>query len=101
MAKLSSINQNQKRKEMAKSFFSRRKFFNDKIKCKDTSFEERMGAMISLSELPRNSSRTRYRNRCLISGRPRGFHRKFEMSRIALRELGSVGLIPGLVKSSW
>lgn len=101
MAKLSSINQNQRRKRMAQSFFSKRKFFNDKIKCKDTSFEDRLYAMISLSELPRNSSRTRYRNRCLISGRPRGFHRKFEMSRIALRELGAVGLIPGLVKSSW
>jgi small subunit ribosomal protein S14 len=63
--------------------------------------EERFAAGLKLAELPRNSSRTRVRNRCEISGRPRAYYRKLKMSRIALRELGSKGLIPGLVKSSW
>ena len=101
MAKLSSINQNKLRKKMSEIYFSKRCLLNEIVKNKETLFEDRLNAMIKLSELPRNSSRTRFRNRCLVSGRPRGFHRKFEMSRIALRELGSMGLIPGLVKSSW
>ncbi|MEE8453249.1 MAG: 30S ribosomal protein S14, partial [Limibaculum sp.] len=63
--------------------------------------EDRFTAQLKLAELPRNSAPVRIRNRCLISGRPRGYYRKFKMSRIALRELGSEGLIPGLVKSSW
>ena len=63
--------------------------------------EERFEATLALAELPRNSARVRYRNRCTLTGRPRGYHRKFGLSRIALRELGSAGQIPGLVKSSW
>ncbi len=63
--------------------------------------EDRFAATLKLAELPRNSSRTRVRNRCEMSGRPRGYYRKLRLSRIALRELGSKGLVPGLVKSSW
>jgi small subunit ribosomal protein S14 len=63
--------------------------------------EERFRARLKLAEMPRNSSATRVRNRCELTGRPRGVYRKFKLSRIALRELGSVGQIPGLVKSSW
>ena len=67
----------------------------------DTPAEERFDAVLKLAEVPRNASKTRVRNRCLVSGRPRGFYRKLKMSRVALRQLGSEGLIPGLVKSSW
>lgn len=101
MAKLSSINKNIRRQEMSVSYAARRKKLRDVVMSKETSFDEKIQATIKLSELPRNSSRTRVRNRCKVSGRPRGFHRKFAMSRIALRELGSLGLIPGLTKSSW
>ena len=68
---------------------------------RELSIEERFNAQLKLSEMPRNSSEVRYRNRCELTGRPRGFYRKFKMSRIALRELGNFGLIPGIVKSSW
>lgn len=101
MAKLSSINQNLKKKKLSVQYKDRRDVLRDIVNSKDADFDTRINAMVKLSELPRNSSRTRFRNRCEISGRPRGYHRKFSMSRIALRELGSVGLIPGLVKSSW
>ena len=74
-----------------------------KAKAKDASlsFEERFAAQLKLAELPRNASPVRIRNRCEVSGRPRGYYRKLRLSRIALRELGSMGMIPGLVKSSW
>lgn len=101
MAKLSAINQNEKRRKLSVSYAPRRKALKGVVQSKTTSFEEKIEASIKLSELPRNGSQTRVRNRCKVSGRPRGFHRKFEMSRIALRELGSLGLIPGLTKSSW
>lgn len=71
------------------------------IRDKDTSMEDRFAAVMKLAEMPRNSSRVRIRNRCEVSGRPRGFYRKFKLSRIALRELASDGQIPGVIKSSW
>ncbi|WP_010299499.1 30S ribosomal protein S14 [Candidatus Odyssella thessalonicensis] len=101
MARLSSINTNKRRLKMAQKYAARRQKLKDIIVNKDLSLDERIQATIKLSELPRNSSKTRYRNRCEVTGRPRGFYRKFKMSRIALRELGSLGLIPGLTKSSW
>jgi small subunit ribosomal protein S14 len=86
---------------MAKRFDARRERLKAIIKDQSKPAEERFEAVLKLAEVPRNSSKTRFRNRCLVTGRPRGFYRKLKMSRIALRELGSEGLIPGLVKSSW
>lgn len=86
---------------MADKAENRRRKLKEVIYDKNVDFETRIQAVIKLSEMPRNSSATRFRNRCEVSGRPRGFHRKFRMSRIAVRELGSLGLIPGLIKSSW
>jgi small subunit ribosomal protein S14 len=86
---------------MTQSSKEKRRRLREIIYNKETDFDTRLQTMIKLSEMPRNSSSTRIRNRCEISGRPRGFHRRFKMSRIALRELGSLGLIPGLTKSSW
>ncbi|MDP2193470.1 MAG: 30S ribosomal protein S14, partial [Alphaproteobacteria bacterium] len=71
------------------------------VMSRDLPFEERMKATIRLSEMPRNSAKIRVRNRCEVTGRPRGYYRKFNMSRIALRELGGMGLIPGVIKASW
>lgn len=101
MAKLSAINNNKKKMTMAKSFESRRANLKKVVKNKQLSLEDRIAATLKLAELPRNSSKTRIRNRCLVTGRPRGGYRKFKMSRIALREFGSQGLIPGLIKASW
>lgn len=101
MARLSSINTNNRRQKMAQKFAARRQKLKEVIANKDLSLDERIQATVKLSELPRNSSKIRFRNRCEVTGRPRGFYRKFRMSRIALRELGSLGLIPGLTKSSW
>jgi|SRR4051812_2535502 small subunit ribosomal protein S14 len=101
MAKKSSIEKNNRRRRMTKSFAGRRARLKAIAKDKQKPMEERFAAVLKLAEMPRNSSATRIRNRCEISGRPRGFYRKHKLSRIALRELGSQGLIPGLVKSSW
>ncbi|AIK96754.1 30S ribosomal protein S14 [Candidatus Odyssella acanthamoebae] len=101
MARLSSINTNNRRQKMAQKFAARREKLKEIISNKEVSLDERIQATIKLSELPRNSSKIRFRNRCEVTGRPRAFYRKFRMSRIALRELGSLGLIPGLTKSSW
>ena len=101
MAKKSSIEKNNRRKRMTKNAASKRAKLKTVIADKTRPMEERFAATLKLAELPRNSSATRIRNRCEVSGRPRGFTRKMKMSRIALRELGSKGLIPGLVKSSW
>lgn len=101
MARLGSVNKNNRRRVMADKAENRRRKLKEVIYDKDVDFETRILAVIKLSEMPRNSSATRFRNRCEVSGRPRGFHRKFRMSRIAVRELGSLGLIPGLIKSSW
>ena len=101
MAKKSSIEKNARRRKMAKSFGGRRARLKAIARNKDVPMEERFAAALKLAELPRNSSATRIRNRCEVTGRPRAFYRKHKLSRIALRELGSKGLIPGLVKSSW
>jgi small subunit ribosomal protein S14 len=101
MAKKSSIEKNNRRRRMAKSFSGRRSRLKEIANDKTKPMEERFAASLKLAELPRNSSPTRIRNRCEVTGRPRAFYRKHKMSRIALRELGSKGLIPGLVKSSW
>jgi small subunit ribosomal protein S14 len=101
MAKTSMVERNNKRQRMAKQFAAKRERLKAIIKDMDKPAEERFAAVLKLSEVPRNSSKTRFRNRCLVTGRPRGFYRKVKMSRIALRQLGSEGLIPGLVKSSW
>ena len=101
MAKKSSIEKNNRRRRMAKSFANRRAKLKAIARDKKVPMEERFAATLKLAELPRNSSRTRIRNRCEMSGRPGGYYRKLKICRIALRELGSKGLIPGLVKSSW
>ena len=101
MAKKSSIEKNERRRKMSKSAAPRRARLKAIAKNKDLPLEERFAATLKLAQLPRNSSKTRIRNRCEVTGRPRAFYRKLKMSRIALRELGSKGLVPGLVKSSW
>ena len=101
MARKSSVQNNDKRRELVRKFKARRDAL--KVLAKDASAtpEDQFKARLKLSTLPRNSSPIRVRNRCAISGRPRGVYRKFMMSRIAMRDLGSKGLIPGMVKSSW
>jgi len=101
MAKKSSIEKSDRRHRMTKQWANRRKKLKAIAHDKKLPMEERFAATVKLAELPRNSSATRVRNRCALSGRPRGYYRKHKISRIALRELGSKGLIPGLVKSSW
>ena len=101
MAKKSSIEKNNRRQRMTKNAAAKRAKLKAIIADKKKPVEERFAATIKLAELPRNSSATRIRNRCEVTGRPRAFYRKHKLSRIALRELGSKGLIPGLVKSSW
>ena len=101
MAKKSSIEKNNRRRRLAKKFSGRRARLRAIVDDKSLPMEERFEATLKLATLPRNSSATRIRNRCEVTGRPRAFYRKLKMSRIALRELGSKGLVPGLVKSSW
>ena len=101
MAKTSMIERNKKRQSLAKKFGSRRATLKARAKDESLPMEERYQARLKLAELPRNSSPNRVRNRCEVSGRPRGYYRKLRMSRIALRELSSNGLVPGMVKSSW
>jgi small subunit ribosomal protein S14 len=101
MAKKSAIENNLKKQRMVKKFAARRKRLLDVANTEGNSMEERFEARLKLAEMPRNGSAIRVRNRCEVTGRPRAFYRKLRMSRIALRELGNKGLIPGLVKSSW
>lgn len=101
MAKTSSTEKNAKRRKMTKQYAARRAKLKAMARDKQAPMEERFAAALKLAELPRNSSKTRIRNRCEVTGRPRAFYRKLKMSRIAIRELGSKGLVPGLVKSSW
>ena len=101
MAKLSSINKNNKRIKLSNRFYKKRVALKKIIMNKKLSLEERFKAQQKLSKLPRNSSLIRVRNRCQITGRPHGVYRKLRISRIALRELGLEGKIPGMVKSSW
>ena len=101
MAKKSAVEKNKRRARLVRKYAARRDTL--KAAAKDLSLpqEERFAAWLALAALPRNGSKVRVRNRCEISGRPRGYYRKFRMSRIALRELASVGRIPGVTKSSW
>ena len=101
MAKLSSVNKNERRKKLVAR--TAPKLAKLKAKANDKSLDEteRLIARLKMAELPRNGNPTRIRNRCEVTGRPRAYYRKLKMSRIALRELGSQGQIPGLVKSSW
>ncbi len=101
MAKKSSIEKNNRRRRLTKQFAPKRARLKALARDKAKPMEERFAAALKLAEMPRNSSATRIRNRCEMTGRPRAFHRKHKLSRIALRDLGSKGLIPGLVKSSW
>ena len=101
MAKTSVIERNKKRQRMVARYATRRAALKAKAKDESLSPEDRFNAWIKLAELPRNSSATRVRLRCQISGRGRGNYRKFRLSRIAMRELASQGQIPGMVKSSW
>ena len=96
-----SPNKNNKRIKLSKKYFSKRKKLKDIIMDKKLPLDERFKAQQKLSSLPRNSSKTRIRNRCQITGRPHGVYRKLKISRIALRKLGLEGKIPGMVKSSW
>ena len=101
MAKKSAIENNKKKMKLVKSLAGRRARLKEIANNKTLTIEEQFEARLKLAQLPRNSAKTRVRNRCEVSGRPRAFYRKLKMSRIALRELGSQGLVPGLVKSSW
>ncbi len=101
MAKTSAIYRDKKRRKLVARFAERRAALKEMANDESLSMEERFQAQLKLAELPRNSSKVRLHNRCEITGRPRAYYRKLKVSRIALRELGSAGLIPGLVKSSW
>ena len=101
MAKVSAIQRNLKRVRLAEKYAEKRIRLKEMAVDESLGLEERYEARLKLAKLPRNSAPNRVRNRCEVTGRPRGFYRKLRMSRIALRELGSLGMIPGLVKSSW
>ena len=101
MAKLSAINKNNKRIKLSDKMYKKRKNLKMIIMNKKLPLEERFKAQQKLSKLPRNSAKIRVRNRCQITGRPHGVYRKLKISRIALRQLGLEGKIPGMIKSSW
>ena len=101
MAKKSSVENNERRRKLVKKFAGRRARLLEIATDDNQPMDERLLARLKLAELPRNSAKIRIRNRCEVTGRPRAVYRKLKMSRIALRELGNKGLVPGLVKSSW
>lgn len=101
MAKTSAVEKNKRRQKLAAQFAAKRMKLKATIKNKSVSPEERFEAALKLAELPRNSAKIRVRNRCEITGRPRAVYRKLKLSRNMLRELASMGQIPGMVKSSW
>ena len=101
MAKKSAVEKNERRRRMSKQFAGKREQLKAIVKNQALPIEERFEAQLKLAELPRNASPTRIRNRCEMTGRPRAYYRKLKMSRIALRQMASAGLIPGMVKSSW
>jgi small subunit ribosomal protein S14 len=101
MAKLSSINKNERRKKLAVRYADKRSSLKKQINDKTISVDERMQLQFQLQKLPKNSAPERYRNRCGLTGRPRGVWSKFQLCRVLIRDLGSRGLIPGLVKASW
>ena len=101
MAKKSAVERDKKRRQLAKRYAAKRARLKAIALDESLSMEERFAARMKLAEVPRNASPTRARNRCDVTGRPRAYYRKLRLSRIALREMGNKGLIPGLVKSSW
>ncbi|MCB2054545.1 MAG: 30S ribosomal protein S14 [Geminicoccaceae bacterium] len=101
MAKKSSIEKNEHRRALVQRYAARRAALKKIVDNRDGDPEERFEAVLKLAKLPRNSSKVRVRNRCNLTGRPRGYYRKFGLSRIALRDLASEGLVPGVTKSSW
>ncbi|MFD0917857.1 30S ribosomal protein S14 [Pseudahrensia aquimaris] len=101
MAKVSAVEKNKKRERLVKKHAAKRAALKAIIENRELPIEERFSAQLKLADMPRNGAKTRLRNRCAVSGRPRGYYRKLGMSRIALRELGNMGKVPGLVKSSW
>lgn len=101
MAKKGKLENNAKRRRMVDAFAAKRQELRSITKDKSLEMEDRFAAQLKLAELPRNSAPNRVKNRCDVTGRPKAYYRKMRMSRIALRELGSAGKIPGLVKSSW
>jgi len=101
MAKKSSIEKNNRRRRLVERYAGKRARLKAVAGDSSKPMEERFAAQLKLAAMPRNSAKVRIRNRCEVTGRPRGFYRKLKMSRIALRELASEGLIPGMVKSSW
>lgn len=101
MAKVSAVQRDLKRRRMAKSYANKRAALKAIIDNKELPMEERWRASLKLAKLPRNSAKIRQRNRCALTGRPRGHHRKFNLSRVSLRELASRGELPGVTKSSW
>lgn len=101
MAKLSSVNKNERRKKLVLQYaakFAKLKAIANDTKADDT---DRLMARLKMAELPRNANPTRIRNRCMVTGRPRAVYRKFKLARVMIRELGNMGMIPGLTKSSW
>lgn len=101
MAKASAVQRDLKRRKLVKSLANKRAALKAKIMDKSVGMEERFAAVLALSELPKNSAKIRQRNRCALTGRPRAHHRKFKLSRIAIRDLASRGELPGVLKSSW
>ena len=101
MAKKSAVERNRKRRRLAARDSAKRAALKEMANDRDLPMEERFSARLRLAKMPRNGAAVRVRNRCELSGRPRGYYRKFRISRIALRELAAFGLIPGMVKSSW
>lgn len=101
MAKLSAVEKNKRRAKLVAKCAAKRARLKAVAEDRSLPMEERFAARIKLNEMPRNGAAVRLRNRCDLTGRPRAYYRKFKLSRVALRELGSAGLIPGLVKASW
>ena len=101
MAKKSMIEREKKRERLVKQYASKRASLKEVATDESLTVEERFKARLKLAKLPRNSSAVRLHNRCKLTGRPRGYYRKLKINRIALRDLGSAGQIPGMVKSSW
>lgn len=101
MAKMSAVEKNKKRIKLVKKYESKRKKLKKIVMDKKLNLNDRFEAALKLAKLPKNSAKSRIRNRCEITGRPHGYYRKLKMSRIALRELASMGKIPGMTKSSW
>jgi small subunit ribosomal protein S14 len=101
MAKTSAVEKNNRRRKLVAQQANKRAKLKATISDKTLPIEDRFKATLKLAEMPRNGSKTRIRNRCEVTGRPRAYYRKLKMSRIALRQLGNFGLIPGIVKSSW